>query len=207
MFLHRYHDLQHKDAVFAFDGALPVVFVHGGADVGQAEAVEQGVFLGCLAAGVSVRQGVVFHRDDEHVVDAAGFYGDDAPGNGEFFAGFDGVIEGVAEEDIRAVISHGYGLVSDVEPQSTMEKMLFTVDELTGIIMATALMRPTGITDLTVKSVNKKFKDKRFAAKCNRDVIRQGCEMLAMDLSEVMNICIHGMQQYAQPLELMGSGS
>lgn len=115
--------------------------------------------------------------------------------------------EGVAEEDIRAVISHGYGLVSDVEPQSTMEKMLFTVDELTGIIVATALMRPTGITDLTVKSVNKKFKDKRFAAKCNRDVIRQGCEMLAMDLSEVMNICIHGMQQYAQPLGLMGSGS
>ena len=93
MFLHRYHDLQHKDAVFAFDGALPVVFVHGGADVGQAEAVEQGVFFGCLAAGVSVRQGVVFHRDDEHVVDAAGFYGDDAPGNGEFFAGFEGVIE------------------------------------------------------------------------------------------------------------------
>ena len=115
MFLHRYHDLQHKDAVFAFDGALPVVFVHGGADVGQAEAVEQGVFLGCLAAGVSVRQGVVFHRDDEHIVDAAGFYGDDAPGNGEFFAGFDGVIDGVAEDgaDIQRVQEASVGKVED----------------------------------------------------------------------------------------------
>lgn len=67
--------------------------------------MEQGVFLGGFAAGVGVRQGVVFHSDDEHIVDAAGFYGDDTPGNGEFFAGFYGIIEGVAEDgaDIQRV--------------------------------------------------------------------------------------------------------
>lgn len=112
--------------------------------------------------------------------------------------------EDVPAEDIRAIISHGYGLVSDVKPESDLEKSLFTVDELTGIIMAASLMRPTGITDLTPKSINKKFKDKRFAAKCDRDVIRQGCDMLGMELSAVIALCIEGMQPYAQELGLMG---
>ena len=113
--LHRYHNLQHKDAACTFDSALAVIFFCGGADVGQTEAVEQGVFLGGFAAGVSVRQGVVFHRDDEHVVDAAGFYGDDAPGNGEFLAGLDGIIEGVAEDgaDIQRIQEAAVGKVDD----------------------------------------------------------------------------------------------
>ena len=110
--------------------------------------------------------------------------------------------EGVPDADIRAIESHGYGLVCDVKPATPMEKSLFTVDELTGIIMATALMRPTGITDLTPKSVNKKFKDKAFAAKCSREVIRQGCEMLGMELSEVVALCIQGMQTVAGELGL-----
>lgn len=112
--------------------------------------------------------------------------------------------EGVDAADIRAIISHGYGLVCDVKPESNLEKSLFTVDELTGIIMATALMRPTGISDLTAKSVNKKFKDKHFAAKCDRDVIRQGCEMLGMELSAVITLCIEGMKPYAAELGLGG---
>ena len=76
--------------------------------------------------------------------------------------------EGVSEEDVRAILSHGYGICTDVKPETEMETSLFTVDELTGIIEAAARMRPHGITDLNVKSFMKKFKDKRFAAKCNR---------------------------------------
>ena len=79
--------------------------------------------------------------------------------------------EDIDEEDIRAILSHGYGICSDVEPLTNMEKSLFTVDELTGIVQAASLMRPTGITDLEVKSLKKKYKDKKFAAKCSREVI------------------------------------
>ena len=102
--------------------------------------------------------------------------------------------EGVDEEDIRAILSHGWGLCSEVEPLSDLEKSLFTVDELTGIVMANALMRPNGIADMDVKSVNKKFKDKRFATKCDREVIRKGCELLGMELSEVIALVIEGMR-------------
>jgi putative nucleotidyltransferase with HDIG domain len=102
--------------------------------------------------------------------------------------------EGLAEADIRAILSHGWGLCYDVKPISNLEKSLYAVDELTGIVMATALMRPTGIADLEVKSVNKKFKDKRFAAKCNRDVIRAGCELLGLELDQLMALTIKGMQ-------------
>ncbi len=109
---------------------------------------------------------------------------------------------GVPEEDIRAILSHGWGICSDVEPVSNMEKSLFTVDELTGIIQACARMRPNGITDLEVKSLLKKFKDKRFAAKCDRGTILKGCEMLGMELSEVAAICIDGMRAHAQELGL-----
>ncbi len=112
--------------------------------------------------------------------------------------------EGVAEEDIRAILSHGWGLCSDVEPLSDMEKSLFTVDELTGIVMANALMRPTGIADMDVKSVNKKFKDKRFAAGCDRAVIRKGCDMLGMVLSDVIELVICGMRGQ---MDALGIGS
>lgn len=112
---------------------------------------------------------------------------------------------GVDPEDVRAIMSHGYGICSDVKPESNLEKSLFTVDELTGIIEACARMRPHGITDLEVKSFMKKFKDKRFAAKCDRALILQGCEMLGMDIRDVAEICIEGMKPYAEEIGLLGT--
>ena len=112
---------------------------------------------------------------------------------------------GVDEEDIRAILSHGYGICTDVKPETNLEKSLFTVDELTGIVQACARMRPNGITDLEVKSFMKKFKDKRFAAKCDRGIILQGCEMLGMDVKEVAGIVIEGMKAHAEELQLTGS--
>ena len=109
---------------------------------------------------------------------------------------------GVSEEEIRAILSHGYTLCSDVEPLTNMEKSRFTVDELTGIIQAAARMRPLGITDMEISSFMKKFKDKKFAAKCNRDVIKQGCEMLGMEVKEVAAICIEAMKEHAEELEI-----
>ena len=114
---------------------------------------------------------------------------------------------GVSEEDIRAILSHGYGICSDVEPVSDLEKSLFTVDELTGIIQACARMRPNGIRDLEVKSLLKKFKDKKFAAKCDRELILKGCAMLNMELREVAEICIEGMREHAEELQLAGTGA
>ena len=101
---------------------------------------------------------------------------------------------GCSEEFIHAVCSHGYGLVCDVEPVHEMEKVLFATDELTGLIGAVALMRPTGISDMETKSVMKKFKDKKFAAGCSRDVIRQGAEMLGMELNELIGKTIDAMR-------------
>ena len=110
--------------------------------------------------------------------------------------------EQVDPEIIRAILSHGYTICSDVEPITNMEKSLFAVDELTGIIQACARMRPLGITDLEVKSVMKKFKDKKFAAGCSRDVILQGAKMLNMEITELVEICIEGMKPFAQELGL-----
>ncbi len=112
---------------------------------------------------------------------------------------------GVPEEDIRAILSHGFGICTNVEPLTNMEKSLFTVDELTGIVQAAARMRPAGITDMEVKSLMKKFKDKRFAAKCNRELILQGCEMLGMEVRDVAEIVIRGMKAHAEELQLTGS--
>ena len=112
---------------------------------------------------------------------------------------------GVAEEDVRAILSHGYGICSDVKPESLLEKSLYTVDELTGIIQAAARMRPRGITDLEVKSFLKKFKDKKFAAKCDRELILQGCGLLGMELRDVAEICIEGMKAHAEELGLQGT--
>ena len=107
--------------------------------------------------------------------------------------------------DIRAILSHGYGHCTDVKPETNLEKSLFTVDELTGIIQACARMRPLGITDLEVRSFMKKFKDKRFAAKCDRELIQRGCEMLGLPVSAVAGICIEGMKPYAEDLGLTGT--
>ena len=112
---------------------------------------------------------------------------------------------GVSEEDVRAILSHGYGIRNDVVPLTNMEKSIYTIDELTGIIQACARMRPNGITDLEVKSFMKKFKDKKLAAKCNRELIKKGCEMLGMDVREVAEICIKGMKEHAEELELTGA--
>lgn len=101
---------------------------------------------------------------------------------------------GLDEALIHAVVSHGYGICYNVEPTLYMEKVLFAVDELTGLIGAAALMRPTGISDMEPKSVIKKFKDKKFAAGCNRDVIRQGADMLGMELSELIARTIDAMR-------------
>ena len=109
-------------------------------------------------------------------------------------AGFD-------EDFIRAVPSHGYGLCTDVEPQKQMEKVIYTVDELTGFITAVALMRPSkSLLDLEVSSVKKKFKDKKFAAKVKRDVIRDGAERLGMDLDAVMEHCILALRTINEEL-------
>ncbi len=103
-------------------------------------------------------------------------------------AGFD-------EEFIHAVCSHGWGLCSDVKPEKKMEIVLYTIDELTGLITAAAYMRPSrSVMDMEVKSVKKKFKDKSFAAGVNRDVIRQGCEMLGLELDDVISESLEGMR-------------
>lgn len=110
---------------------------------------------------------------------------------------------GYDEAFIHAVVSHGYGLVTDVEPTLYMEKVLFTIDELTGLVAATALMRPSrSVMDTEVKSVKKKFKDKSFAAGVNRDVIRQGCDMLGLALDDVIEKTIHGMRAVAADIGL-----
>ena len=114
--------------------------------------------------------------------------------------------EGVAASDVRAILSHGYGHCTDVVPETDMEKSLYTVDELTGIIQACARMRPNGISDLEVKSFMKKFKDRKFAAKCDRELIIRGCEMLGLDVAAVAEICIDGMRPFAADIELEGTG-
>ena len=99
------------------------------------------------------------------------------------------------EELVHAVVSHGYGLCSDVEPEHLMEKIMFASDELTGLIWAAAKMRPSkSVMDMEVSSVKKKFKDKRFAAGCSRDVIKDGAEMLGWELTELFDKTIQAMR-------------
>lgn len=113
---------------------------------------------------------------------------------------------GINEVYIRAMQAHAYGLCTDVKPESAMEKTLFTVDELTGLIHALCLMRPSrSVLDLEVKSVKKKFKDKSFAAGVNRALIRQGCEMLGLPLDDVIRETIEGMKEAADAIGLRGN--
>lgn len=107
------------------------------------------------------------------------------------------------EEYIHAIVSHGYGLCSDVAPEHVMEKVLYTIDELTGLINAAALMRPSkSVMDLEYKSVNKKYKTPSFAAGVDRNVIAQGCEMLGKDLQYVTEETILGMREVADAIGL-----
>jgi putative nucleotidyltransferase with HDIG domain len=102
---------------------------------------------------------------------------------------------GIEEDMIRAIVSHGYGLCSDVKPELEMEKVLFACDELTGLIGAAALMRPSkSCQDMELKSLKKKFKDKRFAAGCDREVILQGAEMLGWELDQLLNETLEAMK-------------
>lgn len=111
--------------------------------------------------------------------------------------------EGVEEEDIRIIISHGWGICTDeVEPSMPIMKSLFTVDELTGLIHAYALMRPEGLDGMTVKSLKKKWKDKHFAAGCKRDVIQKGFDMLGEDPAVIMQCCIDGMTAHKADIGL-----
>ena len=102
---------------------------------------------------------------------------------------------GLDERLIRATASHGYGITVDIRPEHEMEKVLYATDELTGLIGAVAVMRPSkSVSDLEVKSVKKKFKDKRFAAGCSRDVISQGAELLHWSLDELIEKTILAMR-------------
>ena len=114
--------------------------------------------------------------------------------------------EGWPEDYIRAVISHGYGLRNDVKPIDNIEKVIYTIDELTGLVSATALMRPSkSILDLEAKSVKKKWGQKSFAAGVDRDVIQNGVDMLGMELNDVIAETIKGMQTIAEELGLRGN--
>ena len=102
---------------------------------------------------------------------------------------------GAEEEVVHAICSHGYGICCDVKPEHEMEKVLFAVDELTGLIGAAALMRPSkSVMDMEASSVKKKFKDKKFAAGCSRDVIREGAENLGWDLNDLFEKTILAMR-------------
>ena len=110
---------------------------------------------------------------------------------------------GWPEEHIRAIISHGWGICSDVEPQSKMEKTLYAVDELTGLITAVALVRPSkSVIDLEAKSVMKKWKDKSFAAGVNRPLIEKGAAMLGVELRDLVTDVIMGMREVADRIGL-----
>ena len=103
--------------------------------------------------------------------------------------------ENYGEDIIHAVCSHGYGLMVDVEPEHEMEKILYAVDELTGLIGAAARMRPSkSVSDMELSSLKKKFKDKSFAAGCSRDIIRNGAEMLGWDLDKLLSMTLEAMR-------------
>lgn len=106
-----------------------------------------------------------------------------------------------SQELIHAVCSHGYGLCSDVEPEHIMEKVLFAADELTGLIGAAARMRPSkSVADMELSSLKKKFKDKKFAAGCSRDVIRTGAERLGWELDKLFEETIAAMRTCEAPI-------
>lgn len=113
--------------------------------------------------------------------------------------------KGWPQEYIRAVVSHGWGLCSEVEPQTELEKVLYAIDELTGLVVTTALVRPSkSVMDVKVKSVKKKWKDKRFAAGVDRSIIEKGAQMLGMEVSDLIADTLAGMQEVAEEIGLKG---
>jgi predicted hydrolase (HD superfamily) len=113
---------------------------------------------------------------------------------------------GWPKEYIRAAVSHGWGICSDIKPQTELEKVLYAVDELTGLVATTALVRPSkSIMDMKAKSVKKKWKDKRFAAGVDRSIIEKGCRMLGMELTDLITDTILGMREVAEEIDLKGT--
>jgi len=109
------------------------------------------------------------------------------------------------EEYIRAVLSHGWGIVTDIKPVSLLEKTIYAVDELTGLVSTSALVRPSkSVMDMESRSVKKKWNDKRFAAGVNRSVIEKGAEMLGVTLDELITDCIMGMRRVSEEIGLKG---
>jgi len=114
--------------------------------------------------------------------------------------------KGWPEEYIRAAVSHGWGICSDVMPQTELEKYLYTIDELTGLVVTTALIRPSkSVLDVQVKSVKNKWKDKRFAAGVDRSIIEKGAQILQIGLDELIDDTIKGMQEVAESIGLKGN--
>ena len=114
--------------------------------------------------------------------------------------------KGWPEEYIRAAVSHGWGICSDVEPQTDLEKTLYAIDELTGLVVTTALIRPSkSVLDVQVKSVKNKWKDKRFAAGVDRSIIEKGAAMLGLSLEALIADTIEGMQEVAEAIGLKGT--
>jgi predicted hydrolase (HD superfamily) len=114
--------------------------------------------------------------------------------------------KGWPEEFIRAAVSHGWGICSEVMPQTDLEKCLYAIDELTGLVVTTALIRPSkSVLDVQLKSVKNKWKDKRFAAGVDRSVIEKGAEMLHIPLDELIDDTIKGMQEVAEAIGLKGN--
>ena len=110
------------------------------------------------------------------------------------------------DEYIRAVVSHGWGICTDVEPQTELEKVLYAIDELTGLVVTAALVRPSGsVMDMKAKSVKKKWKNKRFAAGVDRSIITRGAEMLGVDLTDLITDTIMGMREVADGIGLKGN--
>jgi len=114
--------------------------------------------------------------------------------------------QGWPEEYIRGAVSHGWGICSDVMPQTPLEKALYAIDELTGLVATTALIRPSkSVLDVQVKSVKNKWKDKRFAAGVDRSIIEKGAQMLGVELDELIDDTIKGMQEVAEAIGLKGN--
>jgi putative nucleotidyltransferase with HDIG domain len=113
---------------------------------------------------------------------------------------------GWPEEYVRAAVSHGWGICSNVMPQTNLEKALYAIDELTGLVATTVLVRPSkSVLDVQVKSVKNKWKDKRFAAGVDRSIIEKGAEMLQVGLDELIDDTIKGMQEVAEAIGLKGN--
>lgn len=113
--------------------------------------------------------------------------------------------EGVDRDFSEQLAAHGWGICTDIEPKTDLSKVLYTVDELTGLIHAAAIMRPSkSVLDLELKSVKKKYKTKSFAAGVDRAIIEQGCDLIGMPLDDVITHCILGMREVAEEIGLKG---